>query len=49
MQSAGELHAMHDYRPDKIEEGQNMFGDSFRNYEDSARQAVVVRTLKYHI
>ena len=38
---------MHDYRPEneKAEEGQNMFGDSFRNYEDSKRQAVVVVNL----
>ena len=39
---------MHDYRPEKpkeAEDGTNMFGDTFRNYEDSARQAVVVSAL----
>lgn len=38
------MHAMHDFRPDNTKadsEGPNMFGDTFRNYEDSARQAVV--------
>jgi len=44
---ASELHAMHDYRPETVtageETGKNMFGDEFRNYENSARQAIVVR------
>jgi len=34
------LEAMHDFRPAEGE-GENMFGDSFRNYESSARQNVV--------
>lgn len=42
---AGAMHAMHDYRPEEAAAkdgvGENMFGDSFRNYEDSARQSVV--------
>ena len=33
---------MHDFRPATQEEqGENMFGDSFRNYEKSARQEAV--------
>lgn len=37
---------MHDFRPEakqakESEDGKNMFGDTFRNYEDSARQAIV--------
>jgi len=40
------MEAMHDYRPDshqatKDVAGKNMFGDTFRNYETSSRQAVV--------
>jgi len=43
------LHAVHDWRPEAEQgcgEGTNMFGDTFRNYEDSVRQDVVSQTYR---